>query len=308
MRRTKWSSFWKIGLLVFMLLSSVMGSAQKSYAFSYGYLAYPQGEVGLLRPAIGATLELSEGKMPASYRFFLNNKEVNAVYDPVSVKYVYQPTADLAPGNYTARIELSFSGYEPLQIEWKFTVSGTAVALAIETSKEQQEGLKAINDYRVKLGLSKVVFNEALNTAAKKHAEYLALNKIDAIHTSVSLHDEDASLPGYIGQTLQQRIQQFAAYPRDSSEDVAYNHVSLVEAIDSLFDAPYHRSPFMVPSLVEIGIYKEGDYHVIEFGYSDGYAPELVVSPTSNDSYVPTTLMVTKAQTRFGYTLVISIL
>ncbi|NOU99243.1 stalk domain-containing protein [Paenibacillus planticolens] len=283
----KWAAALKIIAILFVLLSSVIWSAKPSYALSYGYLTYPQGNVGLSRPEIGVNLELSEGMTPESYHLYVNEQEVKANYDPVSVKYVYRPQADMASGTYSARLMFSFSGYEPVQITWKFTVVNNAVTLSSETTKEQQEGLQAINDYRAKLGLPKVKFSDALNTAAQKHAQYLSQNKIDPIKTSVSLHDEDPSLPGYIGKSLKERAQ-YIGYVKATAEDVAYNPTTLVEAIDSLFDAPYHRAPFMVPGLVEVGVYREGPYHVIEFGFSDGIAPELVVSPGSNDVYVPT--------------------
>lgn len=284
---SRWISYVKVMVIMVVLLSSIIWSAKPTYALSYGSLSYPKGDVGLLRPDIGVTIELSEGKTPESYHFYLNDKEVNVSYDPVSVKFVYRPTADLVPGNYSARLMLSFSGYQPVNIDWKFTIIKGAITLSSETSKEQEDGLRAINDYRAKLGLSKVKFSDALNTAAQKHAQYLSMNKIDPIRTSVSLHDEDPALPGYIGKSLRERAQ-YIGYSRASGEDVAYNKVTLVEAIDSLFDAPYHRSPFMVPGLVEIGVFREGVYHVIEFGFSEGIAPELVVSPGNSDVYVPT--------------------
>ncbi|MBD0380626.1 stalk domain-containing protein [Paenibacillus sedimenti] len=287
LKATKWQSLIKVCVIVCMLVSSMFWSAKPSYALSYGYMAYPQGNVGLLRPDIGATINLSEGKTPESYHFYLNNTEVNAIYDPISVKYIYRPTADLAPGDYTARLVFSFSGYEPVSIDWKFTITQNASSLSTATTQEQRDGLRAINDYRAKLGLSSVKFSDLLNTAAQKHAQYLYDNQIDPIHTDVSLHEEDSSKPGYIGKTLGERMR-YIGYSRTSGEDVAYNRVSLVEAIDSLFDAPYHRSPFMVPGLTEIGVFKAGDYHVVEFGFSDGVAPELVVSPSNNDIYVPT--------------------
>ncbi|MDD9267604.1 stalk domain-containing protein [Paenibacillus sp. GCM10023248] len=283
----KWMTLIQMLAITLLFLSSFTWTAKPSYALSYGYQPYPKGDVGIARPDIGVNLELSEGISPQSYHFYLNDQEMKIAYDPVSVKYVYKPEADLAPGNYHARLTFSFDGYEPVQITWDFTVLNNPVALTTVTTPEQQQGLQAINDYRVKLGLPKVKFSDALNTAAQKHAQYLARNKIDPIRTSVSLHEEDASLPGSIGKTLTERMQ-YVGYTRASGEDVAYNRVSLVEAIDSLFDAPYHRSPFMVPGLVEVGVYKEGNYHVVEFGFSDGVTPELVVSPGSNDGYVPT--------------------
>ncbi|MBP1962002.1 stalk domain-containing protein [Paenibacillus aceris] len=283
----KWTASVKIVAILIVLLSSLIWSAKPSYALSYGYLTYPQGNVGLVRPDIGVNLDVIEGMAPENYHFYVNEQEVNVSYEPAAGKYVYHPQADLAPGTYSARLMFSFSGYEPVQIAWNFNVVKDAVSLSTETSKEQQEGLQAINDYRAKLGLTKVKFSDALNTAAQKHAQYLSQNKIDPINTSVSLHDEDPAQPGYIGKSLKERAQ-YIGYTGGSAEDVAYNRVSLVEAIDSLFDAPYHRTPFMVPELTEIGIYKEDAYHVIEFGFSEGNSPELVVSPGSNDIYVPT--------------------
>ncbi|MFD0694869.1 stalk domain-containing protein [Paenibacillus sp. GCM10027628] len=287
MKTFKWPSMIKVFAMLCLFMSTLIWSANPSYALSYGYRAYPKGDVGLLRPDIGATIELSEGKTPESYHFYLNGTEVNATYDPVSVKYNYRPATDLAPGDYTARLVFSFSGYQPVDIDWKFTITPNASSLSTAPTKEQQDGLRAINDYRAKLGLSAVKFNDALNTAAQKHAEYLFQNKIDPIHTGVSLHEENSTLTGYTGKTLGERMQ-YIGYSRASGEDAAYNRASLVEAIDSLFDAPYHRSPFMVPGLTEIGVFKQGDYHVVEFGFLEGVAPELVVSPGNNDVYVPT--------------------
>jgi uncharacterized protein YkwD len=287
MKTTKWYLYVKVFAIMCILLSSFIWSPKPSYALSYGYIPYPKGNVGLLRPEIGATINLSEGKTPESYDFYLNGSRVNASYDPVSVKYVYRPTADLAPGDYTARLVFTFSGYQPASIDWKFTVTANASSLSTTTTKEQQDGLRAINDYRAKLGLSSVKFSDSLNTAAQKHAEYLFQNKIDPIRTTVSLHEEDSKGTGFIGKTLSERMQ-YIGYSGASGEDVAYNRNSLVEAIDNLFDAPYHRSPFMVPGLTEIGVFKAGDYHVVEFGFSEGVAPELVVSPGSNDVYAPT--------------------
>ncbi|UKS30633.1 stalk domain-containing protein [Paenibacillus sp. HWE-109] len=283
----RWISFLKVTVILFVFLSSFVWSAKPSYAFSYEYLSYPQGNVGLLRPNIGLSVEFSDSMSPDSYQMFINEDEVTATFDPTSHKYDYLPKTDLKPGAYKARMTFNFKGYPPISINWTFSVIKSAVSLSSEVSKEQEDGLRAINDYRLKLGLSKVKFSDALNTAAQKHAQYLLLNKVDPINTSISLHDEKPGLPGFIGKSLSERAG-YIGYSRASSEDVAFNPVSLVEAIDSLFDAPYHRSPFLVPSLDEIGVFRAGDYHVIEFGFAEGAAPELVVSPSNKDGYVPT--------------------
>lgn len=283
---------WRISLVkVFvamcLLLSILIIPAQPSYAMSYSYMTFPKGNVGILKPEIGAEIHFSEGMKPDSYQFLLNGHEQTMTYDPVLSKYIHVPSTDLAAGEYKARFTISFSGYEPIYMNWEFTVLPNASSVSTVTTLEQQEGLRAINDYRAKLGLPAVKFSDKLNTAAQKHAEYLYQNKIDAINTSVSLHDENPSLPGYIGKTLTER-KQYISYMHGIGEDVAYNHSSLVEAIDELFDAPYHRSPFMMVGLFEVGVYKKGDYHVIEFGSEEGKSPDLIVSPGSNDFYVPT--------------------
>ncbi|TMV50863.1 hypothetical protein FE783_09350 [Paenibacillus mesophilus] len=41
---------------------------------------------------------------------------------------------------------------------------------------------------------------------------------------------------------------------------------TIAETIDALFDAPYHRTPFLDPSIKEIGVGKASDYTIIEFG------------------------------------------
>ncbi|WNR45463.1 stalk domain-containing protein [Paenibacillus roseipurpureus] len=282
-------SMVKVVVAICILFSMLIIPAKHSYASSYSYRTYPEGNVGILRPEIGAVLNFGELK-PNTYQFFLNGQEQKVTYDTANSKYNYLPSTDLKPGEYKAQLTFSFSGYEPIYLNWTFTILPNATQLSTDITAEQQEGLKAINDYRAKLGLPAVKLNSVLNTAAQKHAEYLYQNNIDPIHTSVSLHDENASLPGFIGQTLKERSQ-YVSYRHGIAEDVAYVHATTAEAIDSLFDAPYHRTPFMLTGLFEVGIYTKGDYHVVEFGIDGidlGKSPDLDVSPRNNDFYVPT--------------------
>ncbi|NQX64925.1 S-layer protein [Paenibacillus alba] len=287
LKTPRWISYVKLVAILFLLVPSFIWTAKPAYALTYEYLNYPQGNVGIVRPVIGLNVTFSDGMTPQSYHFYVNGEEVAVNYDPTTAKYDYVPKSDLSSGNYQAKMEFQFKGYSPIKIEWSFSVSKSAVSLASTVTKEQEDGLQAINDYRLKLGLSKVKFSDGLNTVAQKHAQYLLQNKIDPIKTAVSLHDENPALPGFIGNSLKERAQ-YIGYTRASSEDVASNPVPLIEAIDSLFDAPYHRSPFLAPNLDEIGVFRAGDYHVIEFGFADGGSPDLVVSPSNNDSYVPT--------------------
>jgi hypothetical protein len=284
----RFHSSFKVFLFLLVLLSGIILPAKPTWALSYSYVTFPEGKLGIARPDIGLNfMDISEPVTPASYEMYINNKLVNSVYDPNKKQYVYHPEIDLPPGNFTAKLVFRYDGYQAKALEWSFSILSGAATLSAGSTAEQREGLQAINDYRQLLGLSPVVFNNALNTAALKHAHYLAVNKIDPINSSVSLHDENSSNIAYIGKSLMDRIN-YVGYGKGAAEDVAYKRSTLVEAIDSLFDAPYHRSPFLSPDMVEIGIAKEGDFHVVEFGYKSPTTSQLVVSPSDGDVFVPT--------------------
>ena len=277
-----------LGWLLMLVVVSVGLPSKPAWALSYGYNAYPEGKVGLARPDIGVKIRLSESLTPSSYSMYLNGREVPVTYDDNQKVFLYKPTEDLEAREYTARLLFEFKGYERAQVDWSFTILPAASSDgAAAPSQEQEEGLRAINDYRTIHGLPLLRFNPLLNMAAQKHAHYLAVNRIDPVNTNISMHQEDASKPAYFGQSLSERAD-YVGYPLNVSEDVSYQDTTLVEAIDSLFDAPYHRIPYLNPNAQEIGIYKEGKYHVIEFGVDAPGDADLVVSPANGDSYVPT--------------------
>lgn len=152
---------------------------------------------------------------------------------------------------------------------------------------QQLDGIKAINDYRAMHGLKPLTFNKNLTYAAKLHAQYLDTNK--AAQTAASMHDEDPKLPGYIGSRLHERGM-YAGYAGNFAEDVSYSGSSkatISQGVDNLFDAPYHRMPFLTLDAVEIGLDKQGNYTVIEFGLTNEWDSQLVVSPAPGDPYVP---------------------
>ncbi len=275
-----------IGLALVLLAMGFILPAKTTYALSYSYDTFPDGKLGLPRPDIGVRLDLSEALDPKSYIMYLNGSEVPVQYDSGEDSFIYRPVEDLPAGDYEVQLVIRYPGYEAGMLSWKFAILPGAANLIEPSTKEQREGLQAINDYRLLHGLLPVTLNDKLNAAAKKHAQYLYINEIDPIHTSVSLHDEDPSKPGYIGKTLSERMD-YVGYDRSASEDAAYNDDPLIEAIDSLFDAPYHRIPFLNPNLSEIGIYRSDIYHVVEFGFNEALTPKLVVSPAEGDSYVP---------------------
>lgn len=274
----------KISLLLLVLLAAVLLPVKHAGAFTYQYKTFPEGTLGIARPDIGVKLTLGELAELTSYTMYLNGKEVKADNAPGTLSFVYHPASDLAAGAYKVKLVLRFQGYQDGSLEWGFTILAGASSGFSAPNSEQSEGLQAINDYRILNNLPVVTFHDALNEAAKRHANYLAMNQVHK--TTASLHDEDPSRPGYIGKSLKQRSE-YIGYSGGMGEDAAYTSSSLVEAIDDLFKAPYHRIPFLNPNVAEIGVYRDGDYHVIEFGYAEAKAVQLVVSPAEGDAFVP---------------------
>ncbi|RKN82243.1 stalk domain-containing protein [Paenibacillus ginsengarvi] len=278
-------------LLSLTLLLSVAGlslSPAKSMAASYKSLGTPKETVGTTKPPIRFYYTSDMTTPPDSYSMYIDETKVAAVYDKEEEAFLYTPTADLTPGTHTVRMSIVYSGYEPIDQSWTFTVASDAIKQFAAANAAQIVGLAAVNDYRTLFGLPKVVFNDKLNASASSHAAYLDLNKIkQGKDDSESMHAENPDKPGFTGKGPFDRAVYFG-YTSGVGEDVAYSKDSIAGSVDSLFDAPYHRSPFLDPYLKEIGISQVGFYTVIEFGMDRQEEPKLVVSPAPGDRYAPT--------------------
>jgi uncharacterized protein YkwD len=287
MTAVQWKSKLSIFAALWLAVMLFVVPAPSAEAFSISYQTFPSGTIGLARPQIGITIdEMEDPITPETYSMYVNGKQVTASYNSGSNTISYAPDYDLEAGAYNVKLLVQYPGYEALTKSWNFTVASNKIAeLPTTYTNDQKSGLDAINDYRLIYGLAPLTMNTQLSVAADKHASYLNDNKVDG--TKVSLHDENSSLPGYIGATLLDRAH-YVGYLDGLAEDVSYTSGSLVEAIDSLFDAPYHRIPFLDPAIKELGVGREGNYTVLEFGKDLSAAPQLIVSPASGDAYVPT--------------------
>lgn len=270
--------FWFAGL--------TLPVPNKAEASSYRYNAAPKDVVGVARPTISFLFDADLPDSPTSAFMYLNGQEVPVSYDKTMKTYSYTPTTDLAPGVYTVRMYIRYEGYMPIEQTWTFTVAKDALKQLNAATPEQLEGFAALNDYRTLYGLPTFVLNDRLNASASAHAKYLAANKVSE-KDGVSLHDEDAGGVGFIGKTPSERAAYFG-YTTGAGEDAAYYAGTINETIDALFDAPYHRSPFLNPFIKEVGIGKADNYTIIEFGMEPQADSALVVSPAPGDRYAPT--------------------
>ncbi|GAA3403112.1 stalk domain-containing protein [Paenibacillus hodogayensis] len=280
--------------LILLLLTLVLTcagmtlSAGQAHALSYSYKGSPTGTIGLTKPTILFDYTTDMPVDPERYTMSLNGRNVPVTYDKAKERFVYTPDQDLAPGVYNVTMSIVYSGYEPAEKSWSFTVAKDALKQFAAPSADQKEILAAINDYRVLYGLPPVIFTDRLNAAASAHASYLKANKVQQSEGSTaSMHEQKEGLPGFFGRTIGDRAAYFG-YLSGVGEDAAMTFGTVAEAVDSLFDAPYHRSPFLNPYVTEVGTGKEGDYTIIEFGIQADKKPQWVVSPASGDRYVPT--------------------
>ncbi len=280
----------KIGLCLWMVLAGLNLAVPTASAESIYYQEYPQGTIGYKHPEI--RFEITKNEISASlisHRMYLDGTVVEASLNQDATALTYTSVEELQPGQHTVEVVLTYAGYESFREKWTFTVSELAFGeVPVIQTADQIEGLKAVNDYRTLFGLDEVQINNLLNHAALAHAQYLAVNHED--DSDLSLHEESPDGMGFIGETVSER-RQYMGYMHALAEDVSYGLGSLVDSIDGLFDAPYHRTPFLDPSMYEIGIAQAGDYVVIEFGFKDEVPEgvEMVVSPAPGDTDVSTT-------------------
>ncbi|AFC32804.1 putative S-layer associated protein [Paenibacillus mucilaginosus 3016] len=287
MNRIKDHRLWKLLLTFTLALTLLVLPAPPADAASFSYSAYPKGTVGMKKPTIGFDVaETDASPRFSAFHMKVDGQAVDGTLDTAEMSYIYTPSEELAPGTHTVLVTLQFDGYQPIENSWTFEVAENAVdEVQADYSKNQQDGLKAINDYRTLYGLQPLKLNPNLTLAAKLHASYLSANQ--AAKSGLSLHKQQSGLPGFVGEGPGDRAV-YAGYYKGIGEDVSFYTGTLVESIDALFDAPYHRSPFLNPDAKDLGIEMVGDYVVIEFGFADESADlNLVVSPAPGDPYVP---------------------
>lgn len=213
----------------------------------------------------------------ASFTMSLNSKKVPASYNRQTESFTYTPSSDLAAGKHDVRLKVEFKGYSPKTYEWSFTVKANAVAAAATGDANQKEALRVINALRRNAGLSPVALNGKLNLSAASHAAYQSANRVLS-------HRESPGMKGYTGRTLADRTAYYGYSSSRIYEDISMQSaLSASKAVSDLYDAPYHRIPFLDPDLKEIGYSRSGTYHVLLFGAGESKAsPVTVVSPVGH--------------------------
>ncbi len=116
-----------------------------------------------------------------------------------------------------------------------------------------------------------------LCAAASAHSRYLQMNGEFG-------HEESPGKAGYVGADLMMRLTAFG-YGGGAYEDINLGRPTLGSAVRSLFDAPYHRIPFLQPGSPDFGIGTSGRITTLDFGRTA--LSETAVSPGDGQRGVP---------------------
>lgn len=243
----------------------------------YSSPPFPTGRLLYAQPTLRWRVWSSDRNSVQSVRMTLNGKPVAARYGTTDRSAVYTPERPLRPGEYTVHCAVILAGGEPLERDWKFVVAGGALAELPEPDHEPQRALDAANHYRRIMGLPPLRLESALCASADAHARYLDANNEFG-------HAESPDRRDFVGRDLLERSAAFG-YSGGGYEDISYGSVNPQTAVDRLFDAPYHRLPFMQPGAPDFGMGRAGKQMALEFGLTGEEAA--VVYPASGQTGVP---------------------
>lgn len=110
--------------------------------------------------------------------------------------------------------------------------------------------LEYLNHIRIMSGMVSFKYNNILEKAARNHAKYSVFHKYQG-------HDESVGKGLFTGADPTNRAF-YAGYNSQATENISYNK-PMLESIDSLFSAIYHRFGFLSFDRDEIGFALEGD-------------------------------------------------
>ncbi|MER3496420.1 MAG: hypothetical protein C4320_06310, partial [Armatimonadota bacterium] len=137
----------------------------------------------------------------------------------------------------------------------------------------------ALNRLRDSLKLARFTLDPRLSAAASGHALYL--------HQNVATgHQQVPGRPGFIGENPWDRTRAYG-FSGGTWEAAGYQTSDPQLAIATIFDAPYHRIPFMNPAVTRVGVGISPRGTVVDGEVA--VANAVVTSPSRDQVGVPTT-------------------
>ncbi len=260
-----------------LVLAAAMAAA---LCAAFGYRAYPptpQGVVRYAKAEVGWRVAPYGGARITGVSLHLDGLPVPARYDERTGAVVWRPEVPLAAGRHTARCVVEFDGRYRAEKEWTFDVSPEAAVRLPEPTPEQVGAVARVNEIRRRLGLPEFWHEPSLAAAAASHSAFLAANRAFG-------HAQDQSLPGFTGRTARERAMAFG-FAGSVWEDVGYSARPGSDLVRELFDAPYHRLPFLQPGAAPMGAGVSGAFLTLNFGSASESG--LALSPAPGERDVP---------------------
>ncbi|MDX1935222.1 MAG: CAP domain-containing protein [Capsulimonadales bacterium] len=253
-------------------------------AFFHGTMARGQVRVVTLGVAPTETVRLARPRLawrigPCSnavreVRMTLNGQPVPASFAADRHCAEGVPERPLSAGEYRVRCELTFDGGAEVVKMWSFHVGIGATERWPAVPPRTTAMMNVVDRLRERTGLPPLTLDPRLCAAADAYSRRLASRSV--------AHPEHTP-------ELAALIREFG-YPGPCFESVGLGVGSPADILRALFDAPYHRAPFLLPGKAEIGIgvARETTGEVIvTLLFALGGENEVVVYPRDGQTEVP---------------------
>jgi uncharacterized protein YkwD len=268
---------FRASLLAAILLAAALCAAcgeTSAYSRSFG----PKSNLLTAQPTLRWEIWPAAGGKVTSQQMLVNGKAVPASYSVTDRAIVFTPSTPLPPGEYKVDCRVVIDGSLVANKSWTFTIARDATRSLPDAGEAQLRAVNEANRLRSLLGLPAMVTDARLCAASQEHAKYLARNNTTG-------HFQTPGTPGFFGNTPGERLEAYG-FLDDSWECVNYGCDQPEESVWSLFDAPYHRIPFLQPGPIAVGSGFTSARLAMAFGSSKQSAT--VVSPAPDQQNVPT--------------------
>lgn len=236
----------------------------------------PQGKTPLERPRLEWQMRPKSNVMLRRVQLTLNEKPIPTRYDRESATVIGELTDPAPLGVCKVFCEVWLSNDRGIEMEWEFT----RVPLpppAPSPDSLQQELVRQLNQLRRALPLPDTTLDAPLCLAATLHSRYLQLNRLSP------LHEEDPSRAGFAGRTPAERAEKAGSFL--PCYEVIVGGGDPRRSMQTLIDAPYHRSALLQPGSFRVGAGVAGDRTTVLCSQSS--AQEVIVYPADGQLQVP---------------------
>ena len=263
-------------LLSFAFLPSAAHANRTEYS---EFEPAPSGSLRVSRPTVAWKIIPHGGAQVTAVELELNGKSVTATYEAARQAVWYTPQTALAAGSYAVHCKVVIDNEVPVEKDWKFSVSRDASPLLSGPTTSQKAVCDEINAVRRNMNLPLLTVDNRLCAAAAGHCAYLA-------QTNQASHHQTSSNSGFVGTTAGERVGTFG-YAGGCYESISAGVATPTGAVRGLFDAPYHRAPFLQPGVFDMGAGVDGKFVTLLFGTSA--ASGIVTYPADGQKNVPVT-------------------